>query len=43
MFANNWEEIPQYFTTSATDGMGKEDLLSYIAEINEDLFKNDLL
>lgn len=43
MYANNWEEMPQYFVTSSTDGMGKEAVLGYIAEINEDMYKNNLL
>ena len=43
MYANNWEEMPQYFVTSATDGLGKESVLEYIGAINEDLFKNNLL
>ncbi len=43
MFANNWAEMPQYFVTSALDAIGKEDVLSYIEEINEDMFKNNLL
>ena len=42
-YANNWEEMPQYFGTSATDGLGKESVLEYIGAINDDLFKNDLL
>jgi GTP-binding protein len=43
MYANNWEEMPQYFVTSATEGMGKEAVLEYIADINEDMFTNNLL
>ena len=43
MYANNWEEMPQYFVTSATDGLGKESVLEYIGAINDDLFKNNLL
>jgi GTP-binding protein len=43
MYANNWEEMPQYFVTSSTDGMGKETVLEYIAAINDDMFKNNLL
>lgn len=43
MYANNWEEMPQYFVTSSTDGLGKESVLEYIAEINDDMFKNNLL
>lgn len=29
-----WIEMPQYFITSAESGVGKEDVLEYIAEIN---------
>ena len=41
MFANNWEEMPQYFVTSSTESTGKEDLLSYIDEVNQEVFKNN--
>lgn len=41
MFANNWAEIPPYFVTSATEGTGKEDVLNYIEEINQEVFKNN--
>lgn len=40
MFANNWAEMPQYFVTSATEQTGKEELLAYIDEVNENIFKN---
>ena len=40
MFANNWEEMPQYFVSSATEQTGKEAILGYIEEVNEDIFKN---
>ena len=43
MYANNWEEMPQYFVTSSLDALGKEELLSYIGEINDEMFKNNLL
>lgn len=33
----SWEEIPQYFITSATDKTGQEDLLNFIHDINENL------
>jgi GTP-binding protein len=39
LHANNWEEIPPYFVTSATEGTGKEALLNYIDSINEIVFK----
>ena len=32
-----WEEMPQYFITSATSSNGKEELLTYIDEINQQL------
>ncbi len=40
MIANNWEEMPQYFITSASDGTGKSTLLDYIDELNQEVFKN---
>ena len=30
-----WEELPPYFATSASNGLGKEDVLSYIDQINK--------
>jgi GTP-binding protein len=41
MFANNWAEMPHYFVTSATESTGKEDLLTYIDEVNQEVFKNN--
>jgi len=43
MYANNWEEMPQYFVTSSLDAIGKEEVLQYIGEINDEMFKNNLL
>ena len=40
LLANNWEEMPQYFVTSSTDGTGHETLLNYIDEINQGIFNN---
>jgi GTP-binding protein len=40
MFKNNWEEMPQFFVTSATEKTGKDQLLTYIQEVNEEVFKN---
>ncbi len=42
MMVNNWEEMPQYFITSASEGTGKDSLLDYIDELNQGVFKNDL-
>lgn len=32
-----WEEMPRYFITSSAKGIGKEDVLNYIEEINSQL------
>jgi GTP-binding protein len=40
LLANNWEEMPQHFVTSATEGTGKESILTFIDSVNEDVFKN---
>jgi GTP-binding protein len=32
--------MPTYFVTSATEATGKEELLSYIDEVNQEVFKN---
>ena len=37
MTSSLWEEMPKYFVTSATNSTGKEELLSYIGEINQQL------
>jgi GTP-binding protein len=40
LLANNWAEMPQHFITSSTEGTGKEILLNYIEEINNELFQD---
>jgi GTP-binding protein len=40
LHANNWEEIPPYFVTSATEILGKDALLNYIEGINEMVYKD---
>jgi len=40
MLANNWEEMPQYFVTSSTEGTGRDTLLNYIEEVNQGIFDN---
>ncbi|WP_298418489.1 ribosome biogenesis GTP-binding protein YihA/YsxC [uncultured Kordia sp.] len=32
-----WEEMPQYFITSASKAVGRDDVLNYIEQINQDL------
>ena len=41
MITNNWAEMPPYFVTSSTEGTGKDALLEYIDEINQEVFKNN--
>ena len=38
MLSKNWEEVPQYFITSSLKGIGRDELLSYIGEINREFF-----
>jgi len=40
LLANNWEEMPQHFVTSSTEGTGKDSLLEFISEVNDEVFKN---
>ena len=32
-----WEEVPQYFVTSSSKAMGREEVLDFIGQINQDL------
>ena len=41
MVQNNWDEMPPYFVSSSTEGIGKDILLDYIDEINQEVFKNN--
>jgi GTP-binding protein len=40
LLANNWEEMPQHFVTSATETTGKDSVLQFIDQVNQDVFKN---
>ncbi len=40
MLKHNWEEMPPHFVTSATEFTGKDDVLSYIESVNEEVFKD---
>jgi GTP-binding protein len=37
---NGWEEMPQHFVTSSTEATGRDEVLAYIANVNEGIFKN---
>ncbi|ALM09022.1 GTP-binding protein [Sediminicola sp. YIK13] len=39
LLAGIWEEAPQYFVTSSTSDIGREELLHYIDDLNEKFFK----
>lgn len=41
ILANNWAEMPQYFITSATEKTGRDEILTYIDEINQVVFKEN--
>lgn len=43
LLANNWEEMPQHFVTSALETTGREKVLDFIEGVNNDLFKNNFL
>ena len=40
LLANNWEEMPQHFITSATESTGRLTVLEYIDGVNTEVFKN---
>ncbi len=40
LLANNWEEMPQHFVTSSTEGTGRDELLQYIDDVNQGIFSN---
>lgn len=37
---NGWEEMPQHFVTSSTEATGREEVLAFIDQVNDDIFKN---
>ncbi|MEZ4853461.1 ribosome biogenesis GTP-binding protein YihA/YsxC [Flavobacterium sp.] len=43
LLATGWEEMPQYFITSSLNTEGKDELLTFIDEINESFHSNKLL
>lgn len=40
MLTGIWEEAPQYFVTSSTKGIGRDEVLSFIEKINSDFKKS---
>jgi GTP-binding protein len=43
LLANNWEEMPQHFVTSALEATGREKVLDFIDAVNDEMFKNNKL
>ena len=41
MTQNNWENMPQYFVTSASEKTGKDELLHFIDELNSQVLENN--
>lgn len=40
LLAGDWEEFPTYFLTSSETGLGQDEVLNFIDEINSDFFKS---
>lgn len=38
--SKQWEELPPYFVTSSENRMGREEVLQYIAEVNEEVLQS---
>lgn len=38
LLSGAWEEVPKHFVTSSSNGMGREEVLNYIEEINYGFF-----
>lgn len=43
VLSRQWEELPPYFLTSSETGLGRDQLLQYIAEVNEMVYGEDSL
>jgi GTP-binding protein len=43
LIANNWEEMPEHFVTSALESTGREKVLNFIDDVNNEMFKNNRL
>lgn len=39
LLAEDWEEMPPFFVSSSLEGTGKDEILLYIDQINQDIFK----
>jgi GTP-binding protein len=41
LLAEDWEEMPPFFVSSSLEGTGKDEILLYIDQINQDIFKQN--
>ncbi len=41
LLAGDWAEFPQYFVTSSTESTGRDDVLAFIDDVNQQMFKNE--
>ena len=41
LLAGDWAEFPQYFITSSTESTGREEVLAFIDDVNQQMFKNE--
>lgn len=41
LLANDWVEMPPFFVSSSLEGTGKNEILDYIEQINQDIFKQN--
>lgn len=40
LLATGWEEMPQHFVTSSSEGTGREEVLTFIEGVNQGIFDN---
>ncbi|QYJ69460.1 ribosome biogenesis GTP-binding protein YihA/YsxC [Flavobacterium litorale] len=40
LLENNWEAMPQHFVTSSTKNIGRDEVLDYIAAVNQSIFSD---
>lgn len=41
LLAANWEEFPNYFVTSSLESTGRDEVLAFIEDVNQTIFKNE--
>jgi GTP-binding protein len=41
LLAGDWAEFPQYFVTSSLESTGRDEVLAFIDDVNQQIFKNE--